>query len=438
LKAQVEETMRQHILSAMLIAFFLLIPNVVFSNEISDLKEEIKKIEEKDRVLQEELKAQKQITDRLLKKMEALENNGSILLGDEEELEGKPVDHYSERYSDSGRSVDIPKLKISGFMDSGFYATLSKHDHHKTFKLGEIDLFMASKISERVNFLAELVAYPFSTNPRYVFEWQRAELRYSFSDHFNITIGRLHTALGYWNHAYHHGTWLQTTIHRPEIYRFEYDNGLLPVHSIGIEFSGTHPVHLFEVEYHLGILNGRDKDIQSIHNFNDANDAKAANMMVSVKPNFLEGLQVGANMYIDQIPSNPAPAGGAPIRTGQIAERIIGLHLVYLQDRIEFLTEFFKLYHHDRPSGNDFNTAGYYIQGGYKIDKWTPYYRFDFINLAEGDPFFIPLQTDLSKQTMGVRWDILTWNALKFEYGVTRQKDKDHEQTFAINASFAF
>ena len=427
--------MRQIILAAALTASFLAMPKIARSNEISDMKDEMKKMEEKDRVLQEELKEQRAITDHLKKKMDALENSDS-LMNDDGELEGKPVDHYSDGHSERG--IGIPKLKISGFMDTSFNTTLSKDAHSKTFKLGEIDLFMASQISEKVSFLAELVSYPFSTNPRYVFEWQRVGLRYSLSDHFNIMIGRMHTALGFWNHAYHHGTWLQTTIQRPEIYRFEYDNGLLPVHSIGIEFSGIQVFQPLQLEYHLGVINGRDKDIQSINNFNDGNDAKALSALVSIKPHFVEGLQAGVNIYIDRIPPNRTPFSGAPVRNGQIDERIVGAHLVYLQDGIEFLTELFKIYHHDRPSGDHFDTAGYYIQMGYKIDKWIPYYRFDFINLAEGDPFFIPLQTDLKKHTVGLRWDILTWNALKFEYQTIRRKDADREQTLAVNSSFAF
>jgi hypothetical protein len=432
------KTMRQTFLAATFTASLLLIPNIALSDELTDLKTEIKKMAEKDRVLQEEMEKQKEVTGRLQKKMDALESDDAGLLNDEAPMIGNHGDHASGIYSGEHQFADIPKLKINGFGDMGFGLRTGKNEHDKTFKLGEISLFMTSEISERVSFFGELVFYPFSTIPRYVLEWQRVTLRYALSDRFNIAIGRMHTALGFWNHAYHHGSWLQTTIFRPEIYRFEYDNGLLPVHTIGIEFSGAQAFHPLDLEYRVGVVNGRAKDIQSIHNFNDENDAKAVSVLVSVKPHLIEGLQIGANVYIDRIPPNPNPAGGAPVRNDQLDERIVGGHLVYLQQGAELLGEIFKIYHHDRPSGNDFDTVGYYLQGGYKIEKWTPYYRFDFINLAEGDPFFIPLQTDISKHTLGVRWDILTWNALKFEYGRTRRPDSAREESLNINSSFAF
>lgn len=426
------------ILAAAFTASLLFPPGFALSDELSDLKTEIKKMEERDRVLQEELEKQKETTDRLLKKMDALESIDAGLLKDEDPIVENHGEHLSERYPESHSFADIPKLKINGFGDMGFSVATADGAHSKAFKLGEISLFMASEISERVSFFAELVFYPFSTLPRYAMEWQRVSLRYALSDHFNITIGRMHTALGFWNQAYHHGSWLQTTIFRPEIYRFEYDKGILPVHTIGIEFSGAQAFSPADVEYHLGVVNGRAKDIQSVHNFNDENDAKAVSGLVSVKPHFIEGLQFGANIYLDQIPPNLSPFGGAPVRTDQIDERILGGHLVYLEHGAELLGEVFKLYHHDRASGNDFDTIGYYIQGGYKTERWTPYYRFDFINLAEGDPYFTPLQTDIRKHTLGVRWDLLTWNALKLEYARARRPDLDREQSLNINSSFAF
>ena len=38
---------------------------------------------------------------------------------------------------------------------------------------------------------------------------------------FKVAAGRFHTALGYWNETYHHGTYLHTSITRPVAVRFE-------------------------------------------------------------------------------------------------------------------------------------------------------------------------------------------------------------------------
>lgn len=66
---------------------------------------------------------------------------------------------------------------------------------------------------------------------------QRGQSRSEFTLR-NIGVGKYHTALGYWNHTYHHGTWLQSSILRPEIYLFEFQGGILPDHSVGVEVFG--------------------------------------------------------------------------------------------------------------------------------------------------------------------------------------------------------
>jgi len=51
-------------------------------------------------------------------------------------------------------------------------------------------------------------------------------------------LGRYHTALGQWNHKFHHGGYLQTSIHRPGIIEFEDDGGVIPAHATGITLAG--------------------------------------------------------------------------------------------------------------------------------------------------------------------------------------------------------
>ena len=36
------------------------------------------------------------------------------------------------------------------------------------------------------------------------------------SDRLKVSFGRYHTPINYWNTAFHHGQWLQTTISRPD------------------------------------------------------------------------------------------------------------------------------------------------------------------------------------------------------------------------------
>ena len=41
---------------------------------------------------------------------------------------------------------------------------------------------------------------------------ERAIVKYSHNDAIQVSAGRYHTPIGWWNAGYHHGRWLQTTI----------------------------------------------------------------------------------------------------------------------------------------------------------------------------------------------------------------------------------
>lgn len=330
---------------------------------------------------------------------------------------------------------DIPKLKVLGFSDIGYNLKVTDNEDDNTFLLGVVSLFITSEITDRVNFLVEAEFHPDKDTNSAPFHTARANIKYSLSDIFNIKIGKMHTPLGYWNQAFHHGSWLQTTVLRPLIYSWEEEEGgFLPVHSFGIELFGFMEFDDFDLEYNFDVLNGRGKTITEIQIVKDNNDSKAINFLLGFRSHIIEGLKLGINFYLDTIPPNPNDAA----RINRIEERIIGGYATYMHDGLEILGEVFSIYHDDKTSGNDFNTLGSYLQAGYKINKLTPYYRFDYLDFESGDPYFTPNDIDISKHTFGVRWDAFNWNALKIEYSYNDKQGRDNEHSFTLNTSFAF
>src|SRR5260221_286405 len=71
--------------------------------------------------------------------------------------------------------------------------------------------------------------------------------------------GRSHPAVGYWNTAFHHGQWLQTSVNRPEMVKF--GGQFLPVHFVGLLAEGSVGSGGLSVRYHAGIGNGRGLNI---------------------------------------------------------------------------------------------------------------------------------------------------------------------------------
>lgn len=95
-----------------------------------------------------------------------------------------------------------------------------------------LDLFATADM-QRFRFLGELFLTEGSQ------EIQRLQLGWRWSEDDTIWLGRFHTPIGYWNTAYHHGTYLQTSISRPGIAEFEGSHGPLPTHLAGLLGEGS-------------------------------------------------------------------------------------------------------------------------------------------------------------------------------------------------------
>ena len=122
-------------------------------------------------------------------------------------------------------SFTSPSLHVAGFSDLNFAAT-DQRGSRSGFSEGQFILHFSSALSPKVNFFGEIsltarsdagTGLPVATG--FNAEVERSIIRYDYSDHFKVSFGRYHTPIGYWNTAYHHGSWLHTPISRPEIDR---------------------------------------------------------------------------------------------------------------------------------------------------------------------------------------------------------------------------
>ena len=153
---------------------------------------------------------------------------------------GQEHDH-SQMTADA--SPVTPHLDIHGFFDVTLAATRMRRATGDSTSfgsgLGQFDLLLSSRISERITFLSE-IAVEAEDEGGYAIELERAYVRYSLSDHLRVSAGRTHSAVSYWYVTCHHGALLQPTIMRPAPVRFEddEDGGYLPAHAVGLELSG--------------------------------------------------------------------------------------------------------------------------------------------------------------------------------------------------------
>src|SRR2546428_927362 len=163
----------------------------------------------------------------------------------------------------SAAQPEYPALHLSGFADVNFAA--QDKPEPRGFTEGQFVLHLASALSPRVNFFGEL-----SLTPRvdagtgtpgtplatgFNAEVERVIIRFDHSDRLKVSFGRYHTPINWWNTAFHHGQWLQTTASRPEMVQF--GGRFLPVHFVGALAEGAFRAGGWNLNYQAGVRNGR-------------------------------------------------------------------------------------------------------------------------------------------------------------------------------------
>lgn len=324
-------------------------------------------------------------------------------------------------------AATYPSLKISGFADVNFSAT-DESNVNSGFNLGQLVLHMASPLSKKVSYFGEISFTATATG--YNVEVERSIIRYDYNDHFKLSFGRYHTPVSYWNTAFHHGSWLQTTISRPEMIKF--GSRLLPVHFIGFLSEGDIRSGSAGLGYSVGVGNGRGSIISRGGDASDVNNNRAWLVNLYSRPAKPYGLQFGGTIYRDKLSPGPGQ---------RFNEWISSAYLAWTRETPEFLAEFSNVHHSDVNTSRKFNTQAFYVQIAYRLPfsekRWKPYYRFDYINRPATEP--VLGITDFMSSTVGLRWDISNYTAFKGEYRNTKRgPGQPHINGLFLQTSFTF
>jgi len=329
--------------------------------------------------------------------------------------------------------VSLSRLIVRGF---GNIDWLSRsRDDPSTFVVGQLDLFLTSELADDVSLLAEIVLEAVDDPEEQIADVERFQIQYAPSDAFRVAAGRMHTVLGYWNQTYHHGAWLYTTVSRPEVYRWEdEDGGILPVHEVGLRVFGSAATSALRVEYNASLGNGRGVTPREVVTVQDPNGAKALNLWVGVQARAWPGLEVGGVAHFDTIPARP----GDPARANELQERILGGFVALRRSEVEVLAEAFEIRHDDDATGGSYRTTGLYAQAAVAFGRFKPYYRFDLIDRDEVDPFWGEAIRDLHKHTLGLRVDSWSRVVLKLEVSHNDPRSDDTFTSAAAQVAFTF
>jgi hypothetical protein len=328
-----------------------------------------------------------------------------------------------------GMDLNRTLLRIRGFSDVTLHGSNLKGDT-TSFSLGQVDLFVTSDVSDRLKFLSEVV-FEAGRDNSFGVDIERLLLTYSFGDYLNIGVGRYHTAIGYYNTAFHHSTWLQTTTGRPFLFEFEDKGGILPIHNVGMTASGRIPSGSLGLHYIAEVGNGRASRsplVEAVQNVVDENNHKAVNFGVFVRPDAIRGLQAGFSVYRDLL---------APQNSPRIGETIFAAHAVYSGLNFEWLNEALAIRHAPLGTSRVFDTPGFYTQISKRFGSYRPYLRYQYVNAVQSEPVFFDVGLRHGP-SVGLRYDLSEFVALKLQYDYTARGRDQSFHALALQAGFTF
>jgi hypothetical protein len=337
-----------------------------------------------------------------------------------------PVGAQTTEQHDTASPPSRPELVIHAF-GSVDWEALDQPDTPNSFALGQFALFVTSAINDRVSVLAEVVMEASAANTRVVTDLERLQLTYRLNDYLNISAGRYHTGIGYYNAAFHHGSYFEVPIGRPRIFAFEDEGGVLPVHEVGISVRGKVPKTGSALRYVAEVGNGRRWTDLTGEEERDQNDAKSTNLGLSLRPERWNGVEVGASFYRDEIPAAPQPS---------VANQIVAAYAVYRTPATEIMGEWLQLsYRQDARIRYD--NRGGYVQASQAFGKLRPYYRYDRLGIIPETPLIGSLGSS-DVHLLGIRYDPAEWIGLKAQYERHRENHGDAFNGVHVQLVFVF
>lgn len=308
--------------------------------------------------------------------------------------------------------------QIKGF--ASFNTTYK--DDKVSFGFDEQDLFINSIINDRLSFLGESVfKISDEDDHHFIVSIERLVLRYNLFGNNDLIVGKIHTALNYWNNTFHHGRVFYPTCFRPLLF----SENIIPLHVTGIGIEG-HDMGDKRIGYHAFISNG-----QSAGEIKDNNADKSITLALTAKP--IDRLKVGVSYYNDRFKAGEM-IHGTEI-SANLKQQLITLSAVWFGRKLEAMAEGMTSLNKPENSNNKATYSGY-IYGGYRLkEKWISYLRYDNITYPKGEIFYHGIDTQ--SFLCGLRYEMSFLAAIKLEYQHTFYPGTDLKANNILNAQFA-
>lgn len=332
----------------------------------------------------------------------------------------------------AGQSPDVP-VRLMLFADATFSET--ERAVPDGFSLGQVVGHMNATLGPRLFAFVEGTLTPTATSPTATLE--RVIVRYEVADWLKLSAGRYHTPVSWWNTAYHHGSWLHSSIGRPRVVAF--GTWLVPIHFLGVLAEGALHGGPVIVVYEVGAGNGRQANPSVPGDSGDDDGTLAVLGGLRFRSLEIPGVEFGVHAYRDAIRDGTG---------GRADEHIFSAHMA-LQGPLELAAEYILIRHTSPADGDSWaDTHARYAHVGFRLpaglEAVRAYVRYENIRPADDDPVFGPAfapTPDASYDALiaGLRWDFSEYAALKAEYRDERIADAgvaDDGRSLLLNVSF--
>lgn len=315
---------------------------------------------------------------------------------------------------------------IRGFTDVNYLSGGRNTGYNPGFALGQFDLFISSALADRVAFASETVFEYDPAAGAFVVDVERVIVSYALTEHLRLSGGKMHTPIGYWNNAYHHGQAISPTIDRPLLFRFEDDGGALPVHTTGVQLSGRDmgPAHLgFDVLVGNGLGNRPTTDTNS-----------TPSVTAALHSQLTPSLRIGVSGYTHHAVAGTPTPQGTPL-TGAMTQVITGGFLSYFAERLEGIAEVQRVV--NRSAGITTTSPNWFVYGGVRVSpRLVPYLVHDDLRLADNDPYFTAAQ--VRREVIGLRFEQTAAVVLKAELRSTDRRGSARATDAGLQLAVAF
>jgi hypothetical protein len=309
------------------------------------------------------------------------------------------VDYVARQSGDDGFQV----AQAAGMLDAGF--------------------------TDRFDAVTEVTATPVDGRERIRVE--RLFARYAFSDALKLSAGRFHTPIAYWNTAFHHGAWLQTSVTRPELIRF--GTPLVPLHFAGVQAEGVLPPAPLGIGYSVAVGRGRGSDPLALGRTGEPENLDGPPAWVArvyTRPPALGRVQAGAAAYLDH----------AVARTGaRVDERIVSAHVAWEMDWPEVMAEYARLEHRPSAGGAWAGGDAWYLQVGGRLygksEGIKGYGRMERVRVAAADPLLGPLHASFDGAVLGLRADVTPFAMIRGEFRQEMREITGRANSLLLEAS---